>query len=80
MVTRRDEASCGAYQCVAWCSGKRNEAERRGVRPGFGTRLVGHLNIAAIAGLPVTRGQIGRVEGRIAVQLVEPVITTEDQR
>ncbi|KAA2212059.1 PepSY domain-containing protein [Pseudoroseomonas oryzae] len=41
-----------ATGCVLWAVKRQQQASRQG-RPGFGTRLVGHLNIAAIAGLPL---------------------------
>lgn len=41
-----------ATGCVLWAVRTRQQAAKRG-RVGFGTRLVEHLNLAAIAGLPV---------------------------
>ena len=41
-----------ATGCVLWAVRTRQQAAKRG-RVGFGTRLVEHLNVAAIAGLPV---------------------------
>ncbi|MFC4166984.1 PepSY-associated TM helix domain-containing protein [Teichococcus aestuarii] len=40
-----------ATGCILWAVKQRQQAARQG-RIGFGTRLVEHLNIAAIAGLP----------------------------
>jgi uncharacterized iron-regulated membrane protein len=41
-----------ATGCILWATKQRQQAARRG-GAGFGTRLVEHLNIAAIAGLPL---------------------------
>ncbi|WP_043834918.1 PepSY-associated TM helix domain-containing protein [Muricoccus aerilatus] len=41
-----------ATGCVLWATKTRQQAARQG-RVGFGTRLVEHLNVAAIAGLPL---------------------------
>ena len=42
-----------ATGCILWALKARHKAARAGRRAGFGLRLVEHLNIAAIAGLPV---------------------------
>ncbi|SDB74042.1 PepSY-associated TM helix domain-containing protein [Belnapia rosea] len=44
-----------ATGCILWAVKMRQQAAKRG-RVGFGTRLVEHLNVAAIAGLPVAMG------------------------
>jgi uncharacterized iron-regulated membrane protein len=41
-----------ATGCVLWAVKQRQQAAKKG-RPGFGTRLAEHLNVATIAGLPV---------------------------
>jgi uncharacterized iron-regulated membrane protein len=41
-----------ATGCVLWAAKQRQQAERRG-GIGFGTRLVEHLNVATIAGMPL---------------------------
>ncbi|HWX49388.1 MAG TPA: PepSY-associated TM helix domain-containing protein [Roseomonas sp.] len=41
-----------ATGCLLWAAKRRQQATQKGA-PGFGTRLVEHLNVAAIAGLPV---------------------------
>lgn len=44
-----------ATGCVLWAVRSRQQAARRG-KVGFGVHLVEHLNVAAIAGLPVAMG------------------------
>ncbi|UPG73419.1 PepSY domain-containing protein [Roseomonas gilardii subsp. gilardii] len=41
-----------ATGCLLWAVKQRQQAAKKG-KPGFGTRLVEHLNLAAIGGLPV---------------------------
>lgn len=44
-----------ATGCILWAVKQRQQALKKG-KVGFGTRLVEHLNIAAIAGLPLAMG------------------------
>lgn len=44
-----------ATGCLLWAVKQRQQAAKKG-GPGFGTRLVEHLNLAAIGGLPVAMG------------------------